>query len=429
MGQENMMSSGEATDPGDGAAAVAAAAASDPVALGWMQGFPPPAAVQVRRDDSSLWRFPQLRWSYSHWQELLPSAAVRRAGPVTDLPETRRDDIDAIRLTPLGASLSMSWAESLAANYTDAIVVLHRGSVVYERYFGAGGPARPHIAFSVTKSFVGTIAEMLIDEGRLDPAAPMAALVPELGGSGFGDATLRQVLDMRTAIAFDETYGGADGDIARMSMAIGAVPRPAGYAGPDGLYAHVQSLGRNGDHGGNFVYRTVNTNALGWALERLAGIPIAAQIEARFWAPMGMEADAALQVDGLGTGFSGGGFVPGLRDMARFGEMLRLGGEWRGRRIVPATVVAAIAAGGDTAAFAHTQYPGLPRGSYASQWWHRGDGPYMAMGVHGQTIFIHPAAEMVIARFGSHPVASNRGINPVTAPAFDALAAHLARTG
>ncbi len=420
-----MMSSGEAVDPGDGAAALAAAAASDPVRLGWMQGFPPPPAVQIRLDDSSLWRFPQLRWSYSHWQELLPAAAVRRAGPVADLPEALRDDIDAIRLTPIGASQSMSWAESLAAAYADGIVVLHRGTVVYERYLGAGGRAKPHIAFSVTKSFVGTIAEMLIHDGALDPAAPMAALVPELGGSGFGDATLRQVLDMRTAIAFDETYGGADGDIARMSMAIGAVPRPAGYAGPDGLYAHVQSLGSNGAHGGNFVYRTVNTNALGWVLERTTGQSVAALIERYFWAPMGMEADAALQVDGLGIGFSGGGFVPGLRDMARFGEMLRLGGEWRGRRIVPAAVVAAIAAGGDPSAFAHTRYPGLPQGSYSSQWWHRGDGPFMAMGVHGQTIFIHPEAELVIARFGSHPVASNRGINPVTVPAFDALAAHL----
>ncbi len=410
-----------------GEAALAAAAQSDPVTLGWMQGFPPAPAVQVRHDDASMWRFPQLRWAYSHWRELMPTVAIRRAGPVAALPYALRDDLDAITLTPLDTDTPITWAESLAANYTDGIIVLHQGAVVQERYFGAGGPRNQHIAFSVTKSFVGTIAEMLIAEGRLDPAATVAHYVPELAASGFGDVTLRQLLDMRTNIAFDESYGGADGDIARMSAAIGGSPLPPGYAGPEGMYAHLQAIAKAGDHGGDFVYRTVNTNALGWVVERITGKSIAALIETLFWLPMGMESDASLQVDRLGTGFSGGGFAPVLRDMARFGEMMRLGGTWQGHRIVAASAVRAIAAGGDPAAFAPCQYPGLPNGSYASQWWHRGDGAHMAMGIHGQTIFIDPAAEMVIARFGSHPVASNRAINPVTVPAFQALAAHLTR--
>lgn len=410
-----------------GEVALLAAAQSDPVTLGWMQGFPPTAAVQVRHDDAGMWRFPQIRWAYSHWRELVPTVAVRRAGPVSVLPHALRDDIDGITLTPLGAGETITWAESLAATYTDAIVVLHKGDIVHERYFGAGGPANQHIAFSVTKSFIGTLAEILIAEARLDPSATIASYVPELAASGFGDATLRQLLDMRTGIAFDESYGGADGDVARMSMAMGGSPKSANYAGPEGMYAHLQTIAKAGAHGGDFVYRTVNTNALGWVLERITGKSVAAQIETHFWQPMGMESDASLQVDRLGTGFSGGGFAPVLRDMARFGEMMRLGGSWRGQRIVAEAAVRAIAAGGDPEAFVPCQYPGLPHGSYSSQWWHRGDGTYMAMGIHGQAIFIDPAAEMVIARFGSHPVASNRAINPVTVPAFKAIADHLMR--
>ncbi|GGE19652.1 6-aminohexanoate-dimer hydrolase [Polymorphobacter glacialis] len=401
------------------------AADSDPVRLGWMQGFPPAADKQVRWDNSSMWAFPKTRWSFSHWRELMPSTAVRRSGPISVFPRAERRDIDAITLVPLGATTPMTWEQSLAANYTDGIVVLHKGRIVYERYFGALKPDGLHIAFSVTKSFVGTLAEILIAEGKLDPQRTMASYVPELAGSGFGDATVRQVMDMRTGIAFDEAYGGIDGDVFRMSLAMGGVPRPKDYAGPDGIFANVASLKKAGAHGGDWVYRTPNTDALAWVLEQVAGQSIAAQIEARFWSKLGMEQDASLQVDPVGTGFTGGGFSPALRDMARFGEMLRLGGRWQGAEIIPAAAMAAIRKGGDAPAFVAAKYPGLAGGSYASQWWHRAGGQFMAVGIHGQGIYIDPKAEMVIARFGSHPVATNRVINVTTLPAYDALAAHL----
>ena len=140
---------------------------------------------------------------------------------------------------------------------------------------------------------------------------------------------------------------------------------------------------------------------------------------------MGMAGDAAIAVDRLGTAFGGGGLMASLRDLARVGEMMRLGGRWNGRQIVPEPVVARVLRGGDPAAFAHVQYPGNPDGSYGSQWWHRAGGQAMALGVHGQAIYVDRAAGVVIARLGSHPVASNRGNMGVTIPAFDALVAAL----
>ena len=404
------------------------ASESDPVKLGWMQGSPPPADKQVRHDDYSMWSFPRTRWSFSHWRELLPTTAITRSGTASTLPRAERRDIDALTLVPLGSTTPITWEQSLAANYTDGIVVLHKGRIVHERYFGALEPGGQHIAFSVTKSFIGTLAETLIAEGRLDPARTMASYVPELAGSGFADASVRQVMDMTTAIAFDESYGGLDGDVNRMSMAQGGTPRPAGYAGPDGTYAFLMTIRKNGTHGRDFVYRTVNTNALAWVLERITGQSVAAQLQARYWSRLGMEQDATLQIDRLGTGFSGGGLAPALRDLARFGEMLRLGGKWKGRQIVPAAAVAAIVRGGSPKAFEIARYPGLDGGNYGSQWWHRATGQYMALGIHGQGIYIDPKAEMVIARFASFPIASNRSINPTTLPAYDALAAHLSRT-
>lgn len=403
------------------------AASSDPAVMGWMQGAPVPAAAQVRWDDGSMWRFPQWRWGFSHFGALVPSAAIPRAGPVSELPRRLRDDLDDVPLTALDGR-AMTWRQSLAATYTDAILVLHHGVVVYERWFGVTRPDTRHILFSVTKSLVGTIAETLIAQGRLAEDARAAALVPELAGSGLGDASVRQILDMRTGLAFNEDYvPGQAGltDVQRMSIAAGLAPRPADYDGPDALMALVASLGHNAPHGGDFVYRTPNTQCLQWIIERVTDTGLPELIRDQFWAPMGMAMDAMISVDRIGTAFGGGGLMACLADMTRFGEMMRLGGAWNGQQIVPAAAVARIMQGGDSAAFVACQYPGNPDGSYGSQWWHRAGGQAMALGVHGQGIYIDRAAGVVIARTGSHPVASNRGNMGVTIPAYDALVAAL----
>jgi CubicO group peptidase (beta-lactamase class C family) len=405
----------------------ASAADSDAAAMGWMQGHPVPANRQVRWDDGSMWRFPQQRWAFSHFRELVPTAAIPRAGPVAALPRASRTDLDDVEVqAPDGRRLT--WAETLAANYTDAILVMHDGVVVYERYFGATTPATQHILFSVTKSVVGTLAETLIDEGKLSPDAKAQDYVTEMHGSGLGDATLRQILDMRTGLAFNEDYvPGQSGttDVQRMSIAGALVPRLPGYDGPDGHYALVASLGRNAAHGGDFVYRTPNTQALQWIIERVTGQALAQQIHARYWSQLGMEQDAAIAVDRLGTAFGGGGLMASLRDIARFGEMMRLGGVHHGKQLVPAAAVARIFAGGDPAAFLAAQFPGNLDGNYGGQWWQRAGGQTMAMGVHGQGIYIDRKAGVVIARLGSHPVASNRAFNPLTMAAYDAIVAAL----
>ena len=123
-------------------ASFADAASSDPVAMGWMVGAPPPSQRLIRFDDGSFLKFPQLRWSFSHWRELYPTVEVARGdGPVSPLPRSERTDLDAVTFVPLGGTQPMTWEQSLSANYTDGILVMHRGRVVYERYFG-GAQAR-----------------------------------------------------------------------------------------------------------------------------------------------------------------------------------------------------------------------------------------------------------------------------------------------
>jgi CubicO group peptidase (beta-lactamase class C family) len=115
--------------------------------------------------------------------------------------------------------------------------------------------------------------------------------------------------------------------------------------------------------------------------------------------------------------------------MARLGEMMRLGGRFNGQQIVPQAVVDDIRRGADPAQFAKAGYATLPGWSYRNMWWvsHNEHGAFSARGIHGQVIYIDPRAEMVIARFGSHPLASNVNFDPTSLPAFHALAKHLMR--
>ena len=373
-------------------------------------------------------RFPTHRYAFSNMREFLPTARVGRGnGPVWDLPEKLRDDFGAVRLTPLGGGAELSWEQSLSANFTDAILVLHRGKIVYERYFGVTRPDSTHIVWSVTKSFVGTLAEMLIAEGKLDPAAPISSLLPELASSGFGNATLRQVMDMTTGIDFSEEYTDPNSGIGAFSFALGLTPRAPGYAGPTDVYAYLPSITAAGAHGERFTYRTCNTEVLGWIIARTEGQRLDQVLSQRLWQPLGMQQDADWLTDSTGMPFAGGGLNPGLRDLARFGEAMRCDGMGNGQQVIPVSVTESIRGGARPEDFGKAGYAMLPGWSYRSQWWvtHNNRGAFSARGIHGQTIYVDPAAEMTLVRFASHPVAANSALDPTSLPAYAALAEHL----
>ena len=177
------------------------AADSDPIKMGWMQGFPPAKDKQLRFEDGSFFEFPAMRWSVVHMRDFMPTVNVSRGlGVASALPYQLDTNIDALKFRPLNAKQDMTWQDSLAQNYTDGIVVLHKGRVVYERYMGALTPDKLHAAMSVTKSFTGTLAAMLVAEGKLDDKKLVIDYIPDLKNSGYADATVRQVLDMTTAL-------------------------------------------------------------------------------------------------------------------------------------------------------------------------------------------------------------------------------------
>ena len=248
---------------------------SDPKKLRWMTGFPPPPEKLIMQPESDFFSFPKLRWTVCHIRELMPTKQVNRGiGPPVPLEYLIDDGIDAVTFTPMGGGKPLTWKESLLANYTDGILILHKGRIVYEKYFGCLDEMGKHAAMSMTKSLTGLLAEILVVEGRLDDTAKVSSIIPELKDSAFGSATVRQVMDMTTALDYSEDYSDPKADIWVYSKAASPLPKPKGYEGPNGYFEYLQTVKRDSVHGEIFGYRTINSDALGsvsgatWARSR-----------------------------------------------------------------------------------------------------------------------------------------------------------------
>lgn len=232
---------------------------------------------------------------------------------------------------------------------------------------------------------------------------------------------------MTTALKYSEDYADPKADIWDFSAAGNPLPKPKSYKGPVGYYEYLETVKKQGNHGEAFGYKTVNADALGWIISRATGKTVNELLSERIWSKIGMEQDAYYQVDGKGIAFTGGGFNAGLRDLARFGELIRNKGFWNGEHIFRAQAVYDIEKGGSKEAFAKSDHPGLKGWSYRNMWWitENDDGAFAARGVHGQTIYIDPAAEMVLVRFASHPIAGNAANDATSLPAYQAVADYL----
>lgn len=409
-------------------AAPLSAKASDPNALGWMQGFRPPADKVIRFTDPDYFAFPKLRWTVCHFRQLMPTVSVDNGnGGVRVIPVALDPSIDAVTFTPLNSKTTMRWDAAFDANYSDGVMVLHHGKIVYERYAGCLDQHTLHGAMSVTKSLTGLLGEMLVAEGNLDEHARVRSLIPELQGSAFGDATVREVMDMTTALDYSEDYADPNAEVWTYAQAGSPLPKPEGYEGPRSYFDFLATVKKKGTHGDAFGYKTVNADALGWLIARATGTSVADQLSQRIWQHMGSEREAFYTVDSIGTPFAGGGFNATLRDLARLGQLLLDDGRIGGEQIVPSAAIASIRKGGNPATFAKAGYDLLPGWAYRGMWWISNDdhGAYAARGVHGQTIWIDPKADMVIVRFASNPVASNAASDPTSLPAYRAVANHL----
>ncbi|MBT3427872.1 MAG: serine hydrolase [Gammaproteobacteria bacterium] len=350
---------------------------------------------------------PQNRKSFQQVQSLFPTRRLKRGpGPITQL---NRQTQELLALPYNAYSGQRSLQQMLDNTYTDAFLVMKDGSVITELYFNDMAADSHHLLNSVSKSFVGMLVGILVDQGMLDTQAKLTRYLPEFSDTAFVDTTIRHCLDMTAAVRYTEDYEDEQADFWKETAVVGWRPKLVNRHSPITLFQFASSLNQKAQlDGQQYHYRTVLTNVLAMAAERATGISIGDLLEQRIWQKLGAEQDAAIVVDSIGFPYLGAGMSVCARDLARFGQMILGNGFFNGQQVVPATWIEDTrhADKNGKQLFADSNYaPMLPGGHYRNQVW-VGDsdqGILMCIGIHGQTIHINMTTGVVIVKLSSHP--------------------------
>jgi CubicO group peptidase (beta-lactamase class C family) len=365
-----------------------------------------------------------LQWAFQHLADFLPTATISRGtGPVAEfacagapLTDITVDDPDGPRTV----------GEILAATDTDGWIVVQHGAVIAEQYFGAMTADTVHLLMSVSKTLIAGVVGAL----ELDVDTLVSTYVPALARSGYAGATVRNLLDMRSGIAFSEEYLNPLAEVRLLEQAIGWAPRTVPDL-PSTMYDYLVTLRQGTPHGGPFHYRSCETDVLGWVCEAVAGQRMPELMSRLVWGNLGARTDAVIGIDPVGTGMFDGGINACLSDLARFGSLfLSEGVSLTGVQVLPPAWVADTLAGGPDSRAAFAASPDdnrMPGGMYRNQVWlpYPGDNVLLCIGIHGQMIYVNRAAGMVAAKLSSWPLPSDPAKLHPTIAAFDAVAAAL----
>ena len=372
----------------------------------------------------------QIGWTFCHIAEIFPTALIPRgfepAAPL--LP--RIEPVSELLCRDADGN-ARSVGEIMAATDTDGWMVVHRDRILAEQYAGAMEPATLHLLMSVSKSIVGILVGALAGEGLINVEEQLTAYVPELEWSGYRGATVRQLLDMRSGIAFSENYLDPDAEVRVLEQAVGWAPRRSPDV-PRTLREFLLTLRQDSPHGGPFNYRSCETDILGWVCEAAAGQRFAKLTSELIWSRLGADFDANIGVDSEGTGMFDGSISAALCDLARFGVMIaQEGTSVSNRQVVSAAWIADSFDGGPDSRDAFAASPSdtrMPGGMYRNQFWF----PWpdrqvlLCLGIHGQMIYVDRATGFVAVKLSSWPTPQDPWRLFSTLAAFDAISAEMA---
>ena len=294
------------------------------------------------------------------------------------------------------------WPRFLAANHTQALIVIKDGAVVYENYFNHTQRDSIVTSFSMAKSFTSALIGIAIQEGSIKSVDDsITTYLPELAKRDprFTEITIRDLLLMSSGLEYQEF-------------------RPLLFNSDDILTSYypdqrkialenTQIIDRSGQH---FQYNKYHPQLLGMILERTTGMSVATYLQTRIWDKLGMEFAGSWSVDSKTSDFEKmeTGVNARAIDFAKLGVLFLNGGRWQGHQVI-------------SEAWVHeSTQPLLPKnyadyypkwfttlpgqGYYKYMWWGmtRPEASYdfTAYGNKGQFIYVSPQKNLVIVRNG-----------------------------
>jgi len=367
----------------------------------------PPPARELQEDKSypltpaviaMRWQLlnPEIEsFTFRDTDKVFESRAVQRDGEVWDLS---RAEGFAMPKDEFGGQ-SYSYDQFAERTFTNAMLVIKDGKIVFEDYRNRSDESTHFLSMSMAKTITSLLMGIAVAEHDIRSLDdPIERYLPQLKGTGYEGATLRQVMQMRSGVDYEERYD------------FGAKPSFAGKLHEQAIVLNKMRFAdgaletkRKTVPGSTFNYSTLDTMVLGWVLEKATGARLETYTKSHLWDKIGAEADAFWIADGppgTGRALNGMGFNATLRDFGRIGQLMLQDGKRGDTEIV----------GGGWMKLATTMLPtGAPKGrgfpGYGLQVWQVDDEPgaFCAVGLAGQYIYVSPATRTVIVKLSYYP--------------------------
>jgi CubicO group peptidase (beta-lactamase class C family) len=375
------------------AAAIALLLGSVPVGA---QG-PSPAVIAMR---GQLLNPAINSFSFRDVDRVFEYRTVPRAGRVWTLPRRAGFAMPNARV----AGEERDYDAFAERTFTNALLVIRDGRIVFEDYRNRSNAMTRFISFSMAKSITSLLVGKAVEEHFISSIDDRAdKYVPELRDAGYGGVSIRQILQMRSGVDYEERYDfGQNPSLAAQIHTNAIVENKWRFADP------ATKIRRKTVPGSHFNYATLDTAVLGWILERATHQSLAAYTSSRLWGPTGMEAAGFWIADGppgAGRELAGMGFNATLRDYGRLGLLMLNDGMRGGQQV--------LARGWMGQATTMLPFEPLPEGDkavrlgegYGLQFWQvdKEPGAYAAVGLAGQMIYVHPASHTVIVKLSFYP--------------------------
>ena len=353
---------------------------------------------------NSLFDEEKIVHNFSHMDGLFFSATL-------NVPET---DVSPLSGTPLDMPAFEAWVEERAVT---GLVVVKDGQIAHESYYLGTADTDLRISWSVAKSFLSALMGIVISEGDITSIDdPVTQYAPALVGGAYDGASIRNVLNMASGVRFNEDYLDFNSDINKMG-------RVLALGGSMDEFAASLSV-RDRAPGEAWKYVSIDTHVLGMVIRGATGRSIPDLMVEKLMAPLGLEADPVMLIDGKGVAFVLGGLNLRTRDYARMGQLFLQNGMWNGTQIVPADWVAASTANSAPAT--------PPAHGYGFQWWlpsDATDGEYFARGIYGQYIYVNQPEGIVVALNSADLAFTEAGAHQQNLEMFREIAAQVGLDG
>ena len=367
------------------------------------KALPSKKAIVENTRPEGLTKANWLRPPYKYWAiknvDKLFSVGKIAKGTTTATLERGSFDLTDLQIEQFDGKI-YGFEEHLDSNRTDGFLVIHKGKIIYEKYFGNMTETTTHNWFSVSKSLVGITTAILATEGKIDLQKTVTDYVPALKGSAWDGVNIQNVMNMEVNLQYDEAYNDPKSDAYQFAKVSHFVEIPGPPSEFKNMLDYFKSVKKGENHEELFHYVSLNTELLGMIINKVTGKKPSQVMSEKVWAKMGTEQDAFVMQNPDGFELVSGAINSTVRDAGRLGLLVLNDGQVNGQQVIPASVAQIIKKGGSVEKFAQSKRGKVFKNyHYANQWWHTDKAAFFAKGLFGQWIYVDPTTETVIVKF------------------------------